>query len=147
MKNGFSLIELMIVVAIIGVLAALAIINAQKYVARAQVSESIVLATKFKHDINEFYSQTGVCPNLAELGMITGNLEGKYTVSLNVVDVDIGEICSIQFNLKNSDISYPLRGKYIKMIMTSYSSDIGAVQWNCKSNINQQYLPKTCQSV
>jgi type IV pilus assembly protein PilA len=62
-QKGFTLIELMIVVAIIGILAAIAIPAYQNYTIRAQVTEGLSLADGWKTGIAEFYAQNGVFPS------------------------------------------------------------------------------------
>ena len=90
-QKGFTLIELMIVVAIIGILAAIAIPAYQDYTIRSQVSEGLNLAGAVKTAVAERYSQTGVWPTtLTELGIVdAGGAEtpptGKYVTSVDMV--------------------------------------------------------------
>ena len=79
-QKGFTLIELMIVVAIIGILAAIAIPAYQDYTIRSQVTEGLNLAASVKAGVAEFYAQNGVWPaTLTNLGMDPANPpSGKY---------------------------------------------------------------------
>ena len=88
-QKGFTLIELMIVVAIIGILAAIAIPAYQDYTIRAQVSEGLSLASDVKAGVAEFMAQTGDWPvDLIEAGLgasaVLGDKSGRYVESLNV---------------------------------------------------------------
>ena len=92
-QKGFTLIELMIVVAIIGILAAIAIPAYQNYTIRAQVTEGLSLADGWKTSISEYYAQQGAFPTCSTtvaagaVGCIsvTGATTGKYVGSINVV--------------------------------------------------------------
>ena len=91
-QKGFTLIELMIVVAIIGILAAIAIPAYQDYTIRAQVSEGLMLAGDYKTGVAEYYAKTGTWPvNAAQATGVTtaGNKTGRYVES---VGVDTGSI-------------------------------------------------------
>ena len=88
MQKGFTLIELMIVVAIIAILAAIAIPAYQNYLIRSQVSEGVTLADGAETAIAEFYSNHGVFPgsNLsAGLPATPGSISGKYVSTSTVL--------------------------------------------------------------
>jgi type IV pilus assembly protein PilA len=86
-QHGFTLIELMIVIAIIGILAAIAIPAYQDYTVRAQVSEGLTLAGDLKAAVAESFSNTGVWPaDEVVLGVATGSKTGKYVEGIRVED-------------------------------------------------------------
>jgi len=91
LQKGFTLIELMIVVAIIGILAAIAIPAYQDYTIRAQVSEGMTLASDIKAGVAEYMAQTGTWPtDLAEAGVTSAggaaNKAARYVESIDVTD-------------------------------------------------------------
>ena len=87
-QKGFTLIELMIVVAIIGILAAIAILAYQDYTIRAQVTEGLNLASAVKAGVSESFANTGAWP--ADLTAAGGDAKvppsGKYVVSVTVTN-------------------------------------------------------------
>jgi type IV pilus assembly protein PilA len=91
LQKGFTLIELMIVIAIIGILAAIAIPAYQNYTIRAQVTEGLSLAAGWKTGISEYYAQNGAfpgCSNATGAGgcvAVTGASGGKYVSAITVV--------------------------------------------------------------
>src|ERR1700749_1206758 len=83
LSRGFTLIELMIVIAIIGILAAIAIPAYQNYTIRAQVTEGLTLADGFKTAVAESYANTGNWPDITGLpGLVAST--GKYETSVTV---------------------------------------------------------------
>ncbi|MCF3053398.1 pilin, partial [Neisseria gonorrhoeae] len=86
LQKGFTLIELMIVIAIVGILAAVALPAYQDYTARAQVSEAILLAEGQKSAVTEYYLNNGIWPeNNASAGVASSSsIKGKYVKQVEV---------------------------------------------------------------
>ncbi|EMS5464870.1 pilin, partial [Neisseria gonorrhoeae] len=88
LQKGFTLIELMIVIAIVGILAAVALPAYQDYTARAQVSEAILLAEGQKSAVTEYYLNNGIWPeNNGDAGVASSSsIIGKYVESVTVTN-------------------------------------------------------------
>jgi len=156
MQKGFTLIELMIVVAIIGILAAIAIPAYQDYTIRAQVSEGLTLAAAAKAAVAESYLNTGAAPaNREEAGMSGDDTDtaGKYVVAVDVAD----GVIEIEYG---NDVNDTIDGGLVGLVPL-LSTD-NSVTWQCgyaadnsggsamggttnPTDIEPKYLPASCR--
>ena len=140
-QQGFTLIELMIVVAIIGILAAIAIPAYQDYTIRAQVSEGLSLSSGGKAAVAEFYQDAGVWPaNNAQAGLeAPANIMGKY-VTLVTVGASNGVITVTYGNDANANIA----GDTLTL---SAIDRTGSIEWVCANGAGllPKWLPAACR--
>ena len=142
-QQGFTLIELMIVVAIIGILAAIAIPAYRDYIARSQVSEAVVLLDGAKTAVEEQVAQTGTFP--ADTAAVTAL--GVVTTGKWVNDIAVGSVTSdggtLTATMKSTDVSTDARGKTIAMIRSAGGG------WHCAAGASNglpaKYLPQSCR--
>lgn len=135
-QQGFTLIELMIVVAIIGILAAVAIPAYQDYTVRAQVTEGLSLASAAKTAVSEYFATNGELPGSnASAGIATSE-----SISGNHVDnVDINATGSIIVTFSANAIDGD-------NIILNPSVDGGRVSWSCKfGDLEDKYRPSSCR--
>ena len=138
-QQGFTLIELMIVVAIIGILAAIAIPAYQDYTIRAQVSEGLNLSGGAKAAVTEYFQDRGLMPtNNAQAGLeAAGNIRGKYVASVT----NASGVITVAYG---GDAHATITGDSV--LITADTSAAGSVQWVCTSaTIADKHLPAACR--
>ncbi|EMT6354081.1 pilin [Neisseria gonorrhoeae] len=160
LQKGFTLIELMIVIAIVGILAAVALPAYQDYTARAQVSEAILLAEGQKSAVTEYYLNNGIWPaNNTSAGVASSptDIKGKYVESVTVTN---GVVTA---QMKSDGVNKEIKGKKLSLWA---KREAGSVKWFCgqpvKRNgdnddadvtddatgtnaIDTKHLPSTCR--
>ena len=147
--KGFTLVELMIVVAIIGILAAIAIPAYQNYTTRAQISEALNMASAFKADLLAVYGTSGACPTSpVDFGLdSSGTINSKYVQSVGINTTYSGALCAFDFTFQSTGMNASVAGKTLTFAMMSYSGN-GSAQWECASTqIRQLYLPTICKGI
>ena len=141
-QQGFTLIELMIVVAIIGILAAIAIPAYQDYTIRAQVSEGLSLAGGAKAAVSEFTMDTGRFPSDNDTAGLSASstIQGKYVSSVT----NAAGVLNIAYT--QADAHSTLQAGELVL---SAVTNAGSVEWVCRSDgtatIEDKHLPAACR--
>ncbi|HFA8359830.1 TPA: pilin [Neisseria gonorrhoeae] len=157
LQKGFTLIELMIVIAIVGILAAVALPAYQDYTARAQVSEAILLAEGQKSAVTEYYLNNGEWPEDNDKAGVASasDIKGKYVES---VTVEKGVVTA---QMKSDGVNKEIKGKRLSLWA---KRENGSVKWFCgqpvtrndakddtvtaaagTDKIETKHLPSTCR--
>jgi type IV pilus assembly protein PilA len=147
-ESGFTLIELMITVAIVGILAAIALPAYEDYTIRAQVSEGILLNERFKPVIEEYYAQNGTFPD-PSINNTIGSATGKYSTNSIVAGGNSSTVYVLATfgNQANAKI----QGKDLTLMAEKVSGQDNLI-WSCKGNsgissnsVPNKYLPTSCR--
>ena len=153
LQKGFTLIELMIVIAIIGILAIVALPAYQDYTGRAQVSEAFALAEGQKSAIVEYYADKGKWPESNKAAGVAETIQGKYVES-----VVIGKGGSIVATMKTADVNSEISGEKLVLApdFDAGKKPEGSFKWKCvfgaaqeggsTTSIKEKFLPSVCRS-
>ena len=132
-QKGFTLIELMIVVAIIGILAAIAIPQYQDYIARSQVNRAYSEASSYRTAVEENLMRGTTAPAAADLGYVQSNLTNTATV-FGPFPLGVGDIVVTL----DGEVSTAISGQTLTM-----SRDADG-NWTCNTTVAAKYQPAGC---
>ena len=147
-ERGFTLIEIIIVVAINGILVAIALPQYQNYQIRSKVTEALVLSTSVKRALESYYAAHGEWPLLAEEAGLPArprDLNSTYITSVKVVDGQCG-IFNMRFR---PDKGLGEMAHAYLWLKPTVSTDGGTITWHCgvdRSATRKVFLPKECKN-
>ena len=154
LQSGFTLIELMIVIAIIGILAAIAIPAYQDYLVRTQVSEGFNLASGSKTAVAEYYSNKGEFPtsNLIAGQAQAGSITGKYVSGVAITQNATGGayITATFSSTDPQEANLKINGGQVRLSGTFRD---GSYDWDCATvgtpgdatYVANKYMPSACR--
>jgi type IV pilus assembly protein PilA len=138
-REGFTLTELMTVVAIIGILVSVALPAYLDYLARTQVGEAVTLLSSTKTPLSDYVYDRGAAPDAATFNDLVPVREGKYVENI-VLSGTISNLL-ITATMKSTQVSQPIRGRTV----TLRTTDMGKT-WICApGTVSNRFLPAACR--
>jgi len=146
-QKGFTLIELMIVIAIIAILAAIAVPAYQTYITKSQFTEAMTVANGIETNVSLYWTQNGACPTLGTTPGFpdaAGDYKGKYVASASIAagDAATNPTCNIEIKFNDSGVSEDLQSATVTF---KGSQDGGNFQWQCNTSVKDKFLPEACR--
>ncbi|MCP5011730.1 MAG: prepilin-type N-terminal cleavage/methylation domain-containing protein [Aestuariibacter sp.] len=139
-QQGFTLIELMIVVAIIGILAAIALPAYNDYMSRSKVSEIVLAASGGRTSVAEAFQTLGHMPAVASSGVSSQKSDYVLSVAYTVA----GNVATITANADGTNITGVADNDNITLVGTGNATS-GIVTWVCGGSIDAQFKPANCR--
>lgn len=139
MQKGFTLIELMIVVAIIGILAAVALPAYQDYTIRAKTSEVVLAASGGKTAVAEAYQTLGHMP----LNAVSAGFNAQVSPFVSTVNYSTTSASQAAIIAVASTKEPKISGSSVTLNGTADSA--GVITWVCTASINAKYVPANCR--
>jgi type IV pilus assembly protein PilA len=139
--RGFTIVELMIVVAVIGVLAAISIPVYNDYISRAKVSEAITLTGGTRIPMQEFLGTWGRWPSVASIG---GKTKGSYVSNISAGQID-GNTYFVEALMKGTATQNGVFGKQIRLLYKADTREWACTTIGTTNPMPELYLPSSCK--
>jgi type IV pilus assembly protein PilA len=142
-QQGFTLIELMIVIAIVGILAAVALPAYQDYTIRAKLSEALATSGEAKTSVSEYFISNGVFPVNAQQAGVRTDINTKVVQSVTYTGNASGGVITVDVV---DTIGGDITATADTFLLSTTSTQGGTIQWRCKpGSLPPKYLPANCR--